>query len=175
MIFWSCFFSLTRLSPLNLVIGSINTVECHIHELVIYTMLRQLSISGHRDMLDGSQTSKAARHCILADVGMRHAVLLQEIKLPNEQLLEFLLLDQTLAGLMHHIVDPPNEELEGDAKFNIPSAACEVLCCEVGDPNISQGLTDLQSPRLCTAYSRILRCYKLFKKSRDDAQSLNWP
>lgn len=54
----------------------------------------------------------------------------QEIKLPNEQLLDFLLMDKSLTELMHHLVDTPNQELEGDEKFNLPSAACEVLCCE---------------------------------------------
>lgn len=56
---------------------------------------------------------------------------MQEIKSPNEELLKYLLLDTTLDELMHHVVDAPNEKLEGEAKFNIPSAACEVLCCEV--------------------------------------------
>ena len=46
--------------------------------------------------------------------------------------MKFLLLDETIGELLHHLVDAPDESVEGDAKFNIPSAACEVLCCEVG-------------------------------------------
>ena len=45
--------------------------------------------------------------------------------------MKFLLLDETVAALLHHVVDAPDESIEGDAKFNIPGAACEVLCCEV--------------------------------------------
>lgn len=56
---------------------------------------------------------------------------MQEIKLPNEQLMNFLLLDETLGELMHHVVATPDLDIEGDAKFNLPSAACEVICCEV--------------------------------------------
>lgn len=55
----------------------------------------------------------------------------QEIKLPNEQLVDFLLREQTLTELMHLLVDAPSNDLEGDEKFNLPNAACEVLCCEV--------------------------------------------
>lgn len=44
--------------------------------------------------------------------------------------MRYLLLDDTVEELLHHLVDAPDESLEGDAKFNTPSAACEVLCCE---------------------------------------------
>ena len=57
--------------------------------------------------------------------------MLQEVKLPNRQLLDFLVRDSTLEELFHYIVDIPNGSIAGEAKYKLPYAACEVLCCEV--------------------------------------------
>jgi len=59
---------------------------------------------------------------------------LQDIKQPNPQLVEYLLQDDTLEELMHHLVDPPSENLEEDSRYSLPFAACEVICCEVSPP-----------------------------------------
>ena len=89
--------------------------------------------------------------------------MLQEVKLPNRQLLDFLVRDSTLEELFHYIVDIPNDSLAGEAMYKLPYAACEVLCCEVWLAGIHSEVHKFQCHRVEASPEQmwLLCCYEL--------------